>query len=425
MRNPFFIGKQRNDTRNELIILAATSVFAVLAYASRHLTSIVPLYFDEREYIRCGLRYVGGAPPLLCNFEHPPLGKYLIGLFASVNAGMILLVLSYFLSLLALYRITYALTSDRRASSYAMLLTGFDTLFMFTYMHYLLDPIASALVLVTTYLGIEALRKAKMGCSSERRHMLLFGAFLGLALATKWQVAYPLLGMLVAIFWSYFTKFNLKSLSLRLTELFAIAALVYSSTFVMDLTLGALKPLYHNLMALSYMSYRHGLSPPLAMIGVMKLLSRVEVWRLAPFIIMYVTTVSVAPNTTSVILLNSTSVEPGARALVRIGVGVPSVLWPILFPAYLLVIKARLERGAFRELDPVIVVASAAMLNLLNGPLDWYYVYVVPFLYVIATAYILSHRRGGYVAAALLIAQLIQCFLFFSRVIPYAVEIPI
>ncbi|GEM_PF-932528 len=407
------------------VILVTTLVFAFLAYSSRYLTSLVPLYLDEKVYIQCGIKYINGLPPVLCNFEHPPLGKYVIGLFVSVNAGMLLLVLNYFLSLFILYKIIYAITDNRETSLYAMLMIGFDTLFMFTYMHYLLDPIAFTFLLMAIYLCIITVKNVKRKSPSKYKDTVFLSVFLGLALATKWQTAYTLLGILIIIFWTYFKYFNLKLSFSKIIKLAIIFALVYSSTFMMDLTLGIMEPINHNIMALTYMSYRHGLSPPLAVIGVIKLLSRIEVWRLASFVIMYVTTTSVAPNTTSLILLNSTSVEPHARVFMRVGVGVPSVLWPILFPVYLLVIKTRLERGRFRELDPLIIITSTSLLNLLNGPLDWYYVYVIPFLYIVAVYYVLSYQRGRYIAMALLLVQLIQCLLFFSGLIPYAEEVSI
>lgn len=418
----FFKQKLRHEA---YIILAVTLAFAILTYSSRYLTSLAPQYLDEEVYIKCGIKYINGLPPVLCNFEHPPLGKYVIGLFVSANAGLLLPILNYFLSLSILYKIIYVLIANKKTTLYAVLLIGFDTSFMYTYMHLLLDPIAFTFLLVAIYLCIITVKNVKRKSPSEYKDMVFLSIFLGLALATKWQTAYSLLGILIIIVWTYFKYFNLKLSFSKIIKLAIILTLVYSSTFVMDLTLGMMEPIDHNIMALTYMSYRHGLSPPLAVIGVIKLLSRIEVWRLAPFVIMYVTTTSVAPNTTSLVLLNSTFVEPHARVFTRIGVGVPSVLWPILFPIYLLVIKARLERGRFRELDPLIIIVSTSLLNLLNGPLDWYYVYVVPFLYAIAVPYILSHRRGRYIATALLLVQLIQYLLFFSGMIPYAEDMSI
>ncbi len=406
-------------------IISSSVIFTLFAYSSRYMTSLVPLYLDEKVYIECGIKYISGLPPVLCNFEHPPLGKYVIGLFESHNAGVILLVLNYFISLIMLYKITYILTKNKIISLYAMLIVGFDTLFMFTYMHYLLDPIAFTFLLLTTYIYILLLKNIERKNMNTYKDLVFLGMSLGLTVATKWQTIYSLLGMLIMVLWSYFKAFNFKTSFTRIINLSAFAVLAYLTTFAMDMKLGIVEPVIHNAMALAYMSYRHGFSPSLAVIGIMKLLSRVEIWRLASFIVMYVTTTIVAPNVSSLILLNSTYVESPARMLVRIGVGVPSMLWPILFPTYLLVVKARLEGGRFRELDPLIVVTSTSLLNLLNGPLDWYYIYVIPFLYIITITYILSHRKGKYIAALLLLAQFIHCLLFFLKVIPYAIELSI
>ena len=87
--------------------------------------------------------------------------------------------------------------------------------------------------------------------------------------------------------------------------------------------------------------------------------------------------------------------------------------------------KARIEKGLLKELDPLTIIAAASTINLLNGPLDWYYIYVVPFLYMISMKYILLHRRGKYVGTVMVLIQVMQSILFFSGAIPYAREIPV
>ena len=423
----FFLQKLYLKLNTIIITISiATLIFAILEYISRNITLLVPFYLDERVYMQCGLKYISGIPPILCNFEHPPLGKYIIGAFISINAGILLLIFNYFLSLFLFYKITYVLTLDQKISLYTVLITGFDTVFMLTYMHYLLDPIAFSLLLATLYLYIIVINSIKEKNQNNNDIFLrLLGLSSGLTLATKWQTAYALLGVLIALFWLYFKYYNLRISFLKITKLSAVLIASYFATFVMDFKAGAIKPIEHNIIAMNYMSYRHGLSPPIALIGVIKLLSRVEIWRLASLVVIYVTTTSISPNTISLLLLNSTSITSNTGLFIRVGIGVPSILWPILFPIYLLVLKARLEKGRFRELDPLIVVASTSLFNLLNGPLDWYYIYVVPFLYIITIAYISSYRKGRYIVALLLLTQFIHCLLFFLKVIPYANDLSI
>jgi hypothetical protein len=54
----------------------------------------VPIkYLDEKVYIECGLRYIGGDLPINCNFEHPPLPSTLLDcLVFSVLQGLFMWV---------------------------------------------------------------------------------------------------------------------------------------------------------------------------------------------------------------------------------------------------------------------------------------------------------------------------------------------
>jgi len=403
-------------------LLIAIAIFSIFTYTARYVLHLAPLYLDERLYLRCGVEYISGTPPELCNFEHPPLGKYIIGLFEILNAGFLLLVLDYLLSLVLIYKIVRVLTEDKTTSLYSTLIIGFDTLFMFTYMHFLLDPVALTFLLATLYVGIKEIKIKDT--QTNYKHIIL-GVLVGLTLATKWQTAYTVIGLLIVLLGHWIRVSGVKSAASKFAALASVSAIAYLGTFIMDLKLGVTEPLHHNFMALSYMTYRHGFSFPLAMIGVIKLLSRVELWRLASFMILYVTTVQVAPNITSVLVINSTAVEPSAKAFVLVGIGVPSILWPVLFPLFLIALRDRLMKGVLKELDPIIIIAATSMINLLNGPLDWYYVYVIPFLYVITVRRVLLHRKGKLVITVMTLIQVIQSILFFSGVIPYAKELTI
>ena len=402
------------------VIIYSVILFAIFAYSSRHITHLAPLYLDERVYIKCGIEYIKGVPPLLCNLEHPPLGKYIIGAFISANLGIAFLVLNYFISLYLFYKIIITIFINKKIAIYTTIITGFDTLFMFTYMHFLLDPPALTFILATTYLTIKLINSKNY----KNRDLAAIAVLAGLSLGTKWQTIYALMGILVIIIKYLLHRFTYKATLVKIFFMFIIVFLTYFILFIKDIFLGISEPIYHNIIALSYMLQRHSFSFPLAMIGIMKLLSRLELWRLSSFIILYVTTTPIGPNITSLIVVNSTLVEPHASSLIRVGIGIPSVLWPLLFPAYMLTVKSRLEKGKFKNIDPITIIATTSLFNVLNGPLDWYYLYVIPFLYPIMIIYVLSFsKKGRRLIQAMLFIQIIQCILFFTGTIPCAWDV--
>jgi predicted membrane-bound dolichyl-phosphate-mannose-protein mannosyltransferase len=96
---------------------------------------------DEVVYVDCGLAYVANlTAPYSCNFEHPPLGKYLIGFLELFGLGRF-----FFLFLLLCSSILAFLISRHVLESgcLAFLVAAFimlDTVFVNTFRHLLLDP---------------------------------------------------------------------------------------------------------------------------------------------------------------------------------------------------------------------------------------------------------------------------------------------
>ncbi|WP_205128620.1 hypothetical protein, partial [Escherichia coli] len=65
-----------------VLVLFCGSVFSVVGVSG------FPSYYDELVYVGCGVEYVVNfTPPINCNFEHPPLGKYLIGSAVLLGLG--------------------------------------------------------------------------------------------------------------------------------------------------------------------------------------------------------------------------------------------------------------------------------------------------------------------------------------------------
>jgi len=82
--------------RNFLII--SVLVF-VISFLERSLLNSIRHFLDEQVYIEVGLKYLKGTPPYLFNYEHPPLAKYIIDLFAIRNAHALLFVIAVTLTI--------------------------------------------------------------------------------------------------------------------------------------------------------------------------------------------------------------------------------------------------------------------------------------------------------------------------------------
>lgn len=91
---------------------------------------------DAELYSYVGYQYVNGANPTLLNPEHPPLGKYLIGISILVfhNENVILLMCG-FVTLLLVFMIVYLYARNLLSASVAVLLTSTQTLFIDQLIH--------------------------------------------------------------------------------------------------------------------------------------------------------------------------------------------------------------------------------------------------------------------------------------------------
>lgn len=91
---------------------------------------------DATLYAYVGNEYISGANPTLLNPEHPPLGKYLIGLSIRVfgNENVILLIFGL-ITLSAVFLIVYVSTRSYLSSSIAVLLTSSHSLFIDQLIH--------------------------------------------------------------------------------------------------------------------------------------------------------------------------------------------------------------------------------------------------------------------------------------------------
>jgi predicted membrane-bound dolichyl-phosphate-mannose-protein mannosyltransferase len=159
--------------------------FLIISLLLGLVVKTLPSYRDEKVYIDCGVAYVSNfTPPMLCNFEHPPFAKYVIGFSHFLGFSRALFMFFYALSCYLLFLAVYRLFQDFGVSVFVSLLLFFDTLFFNTFRFLLLDPVAIVLSLASLYLAFSAWFSAS-------------AALAGLSFASKFSSAphYPSLSL--------------------------------------------------------------------------------------------------------------------------------------------------------------------------------------------------------------------------------------
>lgn len=91
---------------------------------------------DAQLYSYVGYEYIRGINPTLLNPEHPPLGKYLIGLSILLfHNEYIILLICGLISLFTIYCIIFITTNNHLSASIGVLLTSTHTLFIDQLIH--------------------------------------------------------------------------------------------------------------------------------------------------------------------------------------------------------------------------------------------------------------------------------------------------
>ena len=175
-------------------------------------------YRDELIYVECGLKNIKGLPPFECNFEHPPLAKYFIGLFSILGIARFI----YGGLARASGVLLYLLVRDFWGGNWicgviVFLFFLFDTIVFNTHRFLPLDPVALFFALLSVYLF--------------QRDYSASAVVAGLAVASKYSVAPIVAGLWLLLL------FKDKRFKDSLTYL-AFAFATYLSTFIMDLRLG-------------------------------------------------------------------------------------------------------------------------------------------------------------------------------------------
>jgi hypothetical protein len=168
----------------------------------------------------------------------------------------------------------------------------------------------------------------------------------------------------------------------------------------------------------SYMSWRHSFSPALAVIGFLKLLTKVEVWRFSGNIFIYVTNMS---NAWSVY---STSIVNGLGNYIVIGVGLGSPTWYTLFPMLLIATyKALVKKD--EALEILCAWGWASLLNIIAGPIDWYYSNALPALYacLVMELKIITGKKFNIVAVLFLALSISLFIATILGAVPYTITV--
>ncbi|MFN3268427.1 MAG: phospholipid carrier-dependent glycosyltransferase [Zestosphaera sp.] len=389
-----------------LILLFVLVLFGLVFLVSTGLS--LPLYYDELVYVRCGVEYlVNLTPPINCNFEHPPLGKYLIGFAELLGFSRIFYLLLLFGSSLLTYVLVKDLIGSRLLGFFAGFLLVLDTVFFNSHRFLLLDPLAIFFLLLSFYFVF------------VRSSVIVSGFFFGLGVACKFSVVPYFL-----VFLYVFVKrwwFSIRRFIVGVFVFVCVAVSSYLLTYVADLTLGPYTIVRHHILMFSYMFWRHGFSLPIALNGLLKLISKVEVWRYGgDFVLTYSTTDSTLE------LINSSFV-PDSGLLTYIGLGLGSVLWYVMFPSLLINTYRVLTRESGFSEVLTCLAGWVSLTTILPGPLDWYYVNALPLLYAnvaLLIKYLTRNRECllKYITSGLVGTQSLITLLTLTGHIPYRIE---
>jgi len=376
--------------RTFLLIALASLALGFLSSSSE-----LPAYLDEEVYIGCGVAYVLNlTPPALCNFEHPPFAKYVIGATHVLGVSRYLFALLYALSCSLVFLAAYEVSRSYSVALLPSILLLLDTVFLNTFRFLLLDPVAVFLSVLGTYL----LLVGRLGSSALA---------LGLAVASKLSSAPVLLGALYVVH----SRRGIRGVAYYTS----VALAAYLATYLADLQLGLGAVVEHHVSMLTYMSWRHGPSLPIASIGFLKLLTRVEVWRYGADV-----TVVVGTEPGSATYFTS---PPPAGYYVVLGVGAGTVLWYALIPLLLYLTYGVLVGRSPRSWGPLVLISWLSLLNVAAGPIDWYYANTLPYLYAVSSLALgrIAGRRIKVVAVATLCLQATLTTLTVVGAIPYRV----
>ena len=182
-----------NHTDPKVLSVLVFAIFLVVRIAGSfaHLPSFTVYPDAYNAYVPAGVAYVNGALPDSVNPEHPPLAKYIIGLF-TVYLGIpevASLIFGLFCAVIVLY-LTEALIGRVRWALASVCILAFDQVNVSVSIYPMLEIFMLFFALLATYLAIRV--KSKWG-------FVIAGLCSGFALASKWTAAFIILPVLLFI----------------------------------------------------------------------------------------------------------------------------------------------------------------------------------------------------------------------------------
>ena len=228
---------------------------------------------DEKIYIIAGNKYICGIAPYYINFEHPPLAKYLIGIFNSMHIRHFLPVLCIAVSTYLAYLITSCLTNSKYSVLYIPLVLS-DALIINSLFFCMLDPVALLFTIGVLYTLVKYISLDKYGHGNN--WLYIAGILTGLAIASKWSCLYVLMpALLIFLIYCNVKIKNIKRLSL----FFILASITYSMTFLVDFIYGGFNLfIEHHIKMINYMGHRHMPTLPMFLNGLFTLLCKINLW---------------------------------------------------------------------------------------------------------------------------------------------------
>jgi len=183
---------------------------------------------DAQLYAYAGYEYLHGKDPTLLNPEHPPLGKYLIGLSITLFGNEhVILVIAGALSLVFLFWLTLRMSGSRAAAALAVFLTATHTLFVDQLINGPQLDLFQLLFLIPVFIALHFHRK-----TGSPAYLIAGGISLGLLVSVKTFFVY----FLVFNIWICAAIFLGKGKTLRKLRDFAVlnaaALLTFTLTYL-------------------------------------------------------------------------------------------------------------------------------------------------------------------------------------------------
>ncbi|MBS7626916.1 phospholipid carrier-dependent glycosyltransferase [Candidatus Bathyarchaeota archaeon] len=355
-------------------------------------------FSDDKLYALAGWFYVHGTSPDTINFEHPPLGKYIIGFSEVLSMNQVLLGFTLsVLTLIVVFLISRRVLSNLSMSLLAPFLLIMDGLYIDFSSSSMLEIYATFFAALSIYL----LMTYRDGWTTFLPYVAV-----GLALSCKWTVIFLLALPLIY----YFSIGRLDRL--RLYPLYVgISALTYTAIYIVFFLSGNK---VQDFVSLQYriVAYHHwmrfGLGSPPPLYNLLNFLTGIE----GPT---QVRTLTVNPD-------NSIAMSGPEAGLSLISAYNP-LAWPLSFSASILAAYYMLREA--REATPVafafiILVASTSF----GKTFIWYLLPGLPFAYI-CLAYMLdrlyrdSGNKFGVKATLILYVAAVAFWSLFVELPPY------